>query len=392
MNPSELAGAKHEVPDCFDDAHPATPPCGGRPPARPTHRRLANRPWPCRVHPKLPRQAQNVRRRDAESQWRAASAALQSVPPPSDAECLLDPRDFCETNGGRVILIRHGESTWNSDSNGGPRFTGWHDVPLSAEGELQAGDAARALLEANVCADVVYTSTLKRTIKTAWLLLEQLDAFTMPLVQSWRLNERAYGALTGHNKAETRAILGEAAFEQLRHTPPPVDPDSCYAPSSQSRFESVPYIPLSESFEDARDRVMPYWSDEILPRAMKGETVLVISSKNLLRGLLMGISDVPAREICDLDIPNCVPLVWDAESGAITQLMPREGGKAAEGRSSSSARSRAACGRSSQREAVVERARRPKRLTYVARQVYHFRVSCGFVPGGGRRACAVERE
>ena len=271
-----------------------------------------------------------------ESQWRAASAARQSVPPPSDAECLLDPRDFCETNGGRVILIRHGESTWNSDSNGGPRFTGWHDVPLSAEGELQAGDAARALLEANVCADVVYTSTLKRTIKTAWLLLEQLDAFTMPLVQSWRLNERAYGALTGHNKAETRAILGEAAFEQLRHTPPPVDPDSCYAPSSQSRFESVPYIPLSESFEDARDRVMPYWSDEILPRAMKGETVLVISSKNLLRGLLMGISDVPAREICDLDIPNCVPLVWDAESGAITQLMPREGGKAAEGRSSSS--------------------------------------------------------
>jgi 2,3-bisphosphoglycerate-dependent phosphoglycerate mutase len=124
----------------------------------------------------------------------------------------------------QVVLLRHGESTWN----GANRFTGWHDVPLSSQGEQQAVEAARLLEASNVCFDVVYTSTLKRTIKTAWMVLETLDAFTLPLVHSWRLNERMYGQLTGLNKAQTLEVLGDEAFELLRRTPPPIDPESCY--------------------------------------------------------------------------------------------------------------------------------------------------------------------
>ena len=113
-------------------------------------------------------------------------------------------------------------------------------MPLSADGEQQAVQAARALAAANVCVDCVFTSTLKRTIKSAWLMLEELDSFTLPIAQSWRLNERMYGALTGLNKAETRLALGDDAFERLRIHPPPISADSCYDPARLSRFESVP--------------------------------------------------------------------------------------------------------------------------------------------------------
>ena len=133
---------------------------------------------------------------------------------------MLEMRDFCTATGGAVVLLRHGESTWN-DAN---RFTGWHDVPLSERGEAQAKQVADMLREEGLCFDAVYVSTLKRTIKTAWIILEQLDDFTVPVIASWRLNERNYGALTGLDKAETREFLGDERFEKLRRNPPPRRP------------------------------------------------------------------------------------------------------------------------------------------------------------------------
>ena len=137
----------------------------------------------------------------------------------------------------------------------------------------------------------------------------------VPVNCDWRLNERMYGALTGLNKRETREALGEAAFEELRRQPPPISPDSCYDPARSSRFSDVPAgeLPKKESFEDTAARVLPFWKEEILPRAANGETVLIISSKNCLRALLMGVAThVPPEQMIDLDIPNCQPLVVSA--------------------------------------------------------------------------------
>jgi 2,3-bisphosphoglycerate-dependent phosphoglycerate mutase len=271
--------------------------------------------------------------------WRAASLALGSLPPNEGSEeCAVDPGDMClvPPATGRVIFLRHGESTWNQAD----RFTGWEDVPLSPAGEAQVAGAAEALEASGYCFDAVYTSTLKRTIKTAWLLLEALDQFAIPLQQNWRLNERMYGALTGLNKRETREALGEAAFEELRRQPPPISPDSCYDPARSSRFSDVPAgeLPKKESFEDTAARVLPFWKEEILPRAANGETVLIISSKNCLRALLMGVAThVPPEQMIDLDIPNCQPLVFDPASGSLELLRPE--GQAAEGAGTSASAS-----------------------------------------------------
>jgi len=224
------------------------------------------------------------------------------------------------------------------------RFTGWYDVPLTPRGEREALDAADTLRSSGVCVDVVFTSTLKRTIKTAWLVLEALDKFTVPISQRWRLNERMYGELTGLNKAEARAWLGDAGFEQLRRTPPPLERGSCFDPASSLSLRSlvaagssgggleegyggatprrglVRQVPAAESFEDTRDRVLPCWQEEILPQALAGKTVLVISSKNTLRSLIQSITGMPMEHAVDLDIPNGVPIVFYPETRSLTMV------------------------------------------------------------------------
>lgn len=235
----------------------------------------------------------------------------------SEDECVADPRDFCSLEGPKVVLLRHGESEWNVAD----RFTGWQDVPLSARGAEQALQAARLLREEGLCFSTVYCSKLQRTIKTAWLILEELNLFTTPIVQAWQLNERMYGALTGLNKAATRLLLGEVLYEEMRREPPPLESDSCYNPSRGQLSREVPGedLPLKESFEDTRRRVMPYWEAHILPHAIEtDEAVLVISSKNLLRSLIMGITDMPMEQAIELDIPNGVPLVYDVNSGILS--------------------------------------------------------------------------
>lgn len=168
----------------------------------------------------------------------------------------------------------------------------------------------------------MYVSTLKRTIKTAWLILEKLDDFTVPVKHSWRLNERNYGALTGLNKAETRDFLGDERFEQLRRQPPPIESDSCYNPARSARFREVPEeeLPTGESFEDCQERVRPFWKDEILPMAKAGRTVLIVSSKNLLRSLLVEITDIPTNTLVNVDIPNGVPILFDPATNTLRLL------------------------------------------------------------------------
>jgi 2,3-bisphosphoglycerate-dependent phosphoglycerate mutase len=243
-----------------------------------------------------------------------------------EEDCLLELRDFCAITGGAVVLLRHGESSWNEEN----RFTGWHDVPLSSRGETQALEAAELIRTEGLCFDAVYVSTLKRTIKTAWVILERLDDFTVPVVTDWRLNERNYGALTGLNKAETRDFLGDDRFEQLRRKPPPIEEGSCYDPARSPRFRAVPeaQLPTGESFEDCRERVRPVWRDEILPMARAGKTVLVVSSKNLLRSLFVEITSIPTDTLVNVDIPNGVPIVFCPATNTLRLLDGRgEGGQ-----------------------------------------------------------------
>ena len=166
------------------------------------------------------------------TQQLAATAKLQNLlrKGAQGDECVLPCDEVQCDKKGLIILLRHGESKWNAED----RFTGWHDVPLSAQGEDQAVEAAQALQAAGLdrCIDVVYASALKRTIKTAWLVLETLDDYTVPIEQAWQLNERMYGLLTGLNKKATRDYLGDELFEELRRDPPPLDRGSCYDPAS----------------------------------------------------------------------------------------------------------------------------------------------------------------
>lgn len=286
-------------------------------------------------------------------------AQLREMQELDESECVVEGAP--STTGG-IVLLRHGESEWNAAN----RFTGWYDVPLTPRGELEALDAAATLRASGVYIDVVFTSTLKRTIKTAWLVLEALDRFTAPIHHRWQLNERMYGALTGLNKAETRAFLGEGPFEQLRRSPPPLERGSCYDPAVSSTTRSAigvangksskeeqedpemdffsgrgastgaadgtnggavsgarsrtPQVPTAESFEDTRDRVLPCWEDEILPMAQEGKTVLVVSSKNTLRSLIHGITGMPMENAVDLDVPNGVPIVFYPETRSLTLL------------------------------------------------------------------------
>jgi len=256
----------------------------------------------------------------------AATAKLQYLLRQQDAaaECAVPNEGYqcCEKNV--VVFLRHGESSWNAMN----RFTGWHDVPLSAAGEQQAVAAASMLRAAGLesCLDAVYVSSLKRTIKTAWLVLEALDDYTVPVQPAWQLNERMYGLLTGLDKAETQEMLGDELFEELRREPPPLDAGSCYDPTrtrSIRRTTPPELVPRKESFEDVAARVLPYFREAIEPRARThGEAVLVVSSKNLLRSLIYGVTQWPLDTMVHVDIPNGLPIVYRPDQGTLHVLQP----------------------------------------------------------------------
>jgi 2,3-bisphosphoglycerate-dependent phosphoglycerate mutase len=216
----------------------------------------------------------------------------------------------------RLVLLRHGESTWNKEN----RFTGWHDVDLSEKGRQEAREAGRLMAEQKFEFDVAYTSVLKRAIRTLWISLDELDMMWIPVHRSWRLNERHYGALQGLNKAETAAEHGEAQVKIWRRSydipPPPLTEEDPRHPSHDRRYASLTpeQLPLTESLKDTVARFLPYWHDTIAPDIKGGKRVLIAAHGNSLRALVKYLDNVSEQDILELNIPTGIPLVYQLNS------------------------------------------------------------------------------
>jgi 2,3-bisphosphoglycerate-dependent phosphoglycerate mutase len=213
----------------------------------------------------------------------------------------------------RVVLLRHGESTWNQLN----LFTGWYDADLTALGEEQARAAGALMAERGILPDVVHTSVQTRAIRTAELTLGAMDRSWIPVRRSWRLNERHYGDLQGRDKKETAALHGAELVKLWRRSydvpPPPLDPADARSSHHDPRYaELAPeLIPASECLADVVDRMLPYWFDGIVPDLRAGRTVLVAAHGNSLRALVKHLSSIPDEEIPALNIPTGQPLVYD---------------------------------------------------------------------------------
>lgn len=215
----------------------------------------------------------------------------------------------------KLVLIRHGESTWNKEN----RFTGWVDVDLTEQGNREARQAGQLLKEAGYTFDIAYTSVLKRAIRTLWHVQDQMDLMYVPVVHSWRLNERHYGALSGLNKAETAAKYGDEqvlVWRRSYDTPPPaLEPDDERAPYADPRYAKVPreQLPLTECLKDTVARVLPLWNESIAPAVKAGKQVLIAAHGNSLRALIKYLDGISDADIVGLNIPNGVPLVYELD-------------------------------------------------------------------------------
>jgi len=215
----------------------------------------------------------------------------------------------------KLVLIRHGESTWNLEN----RFTGWTDVELTPTGVEQAKEAGRLLKAEGYEFDVAYTSVLKRAIWTLWHTLDQMDRTWLPVVHSWRLNERHYGGLQGLNKAETAKKYGDEqvlVWRRSYDTPPPaLEPTDERAPFNDPRYAKVPreQLPLTECLKDTVARVLPLWNESIAPAVRAGKQVLIAAHGNSLRALIKYLDGISDSDIVGLNIPNGVPLVYELD-------------------------------------------------------------------------------
>ncbi len=215
----------------------------------------------------------------------------------------------------RLVLLRHGESVWNREN----RFTGWTDVGLSERGIEEARQAGQILRHQGFEFDVAFTSVLKRAIKTLWIVLEELDQMWIPIHNSWRLNERHYGALQGLNKAETAARHGLEQTQLWRRSydvpPPPLDPDDPRHPRHDPRYRSLPpdQLPCTESLKDTVARFLPYWQGEIAPRVAAGERTIIAAHGNSLRALVKYLDGISDTDIVGLNIPTGIPLVYELD-------------------------------------------------------------------------------
>ena len=211
-----------------------------------------------------------------------------------------------------LVLLRHGQSTWNQEN----RFTGWTDVPLSAQGVEEARAAGRLLHSEGYVFDFAFTSVLKRAIKTLWLALEEMDRMWIPIHNTWLLNERHYGALQGLNKKETVERHGEAQVHIWRRSyaipPEPLTIDDERAPHRDPRYASIDpaMLPLTESLKDTVARVLPFWESTIAPMVRSGQRVLIASHGNSLRALVKKLDGISDEKIADLNIPTGIPLVY----------------------------------------------------------------------------------
>lgn len=216
----------------------------------------------------------------------------------------------------KLVLIRHGESTWNLEN----RFTGWTDVPLTAMGVEQAREAGRLLRREGWEFDVCQTSVLKRATHTLWHCLDEMDRTWLPVVHSWRLNERHYGALQGLNKTETARKYGDAQVLQWRRsydTPPPaLEPGDPRSERSDIRYArlSLGQVPLTECLKDTVERVLPFWGEAMAPAIRSGKRILVVAHGNSMRALVKYLDQVSDEAIVGLNIPNGIPLVYELDA------------------------------------------------------------------------------
>jgi 2,3-bisphosphoglycerate-dependent phosphoglycerate mutase len=215
----------------------------------------------------------------------------------------------------KVVFVRHGESDWNVKNI----FTGWHDVDLSEAGKKEAVAAGVMLKDANFKFDIVFTSVLRRAIRTAWTALMESDNFSMPVINTWRLNERHYGGLQGLNKADTAAKYGDDQVKIWRRSydvpPPEMSPDDPCHPSNDPLYRSVPKsaLPGAESLKLTVDRVLPFWFDAIAPCIMSGKSVMVAAHGNSLRAICKYLENMSESEVLEFNIPTGVPLVYELD-------------------------------------------------------------------------------
>jgi len=213
----------------------------------------------------------------------------------------------------RIVLLRHGESTWNKEN----RFTGWADVGLSEKGVMEAVEAGRILRREGYMFDVAFTSVLKRAIKTLWLALEEMDLVWVQIHNSWRMNERHYGALQGLNKLEMVERYGAEQVQLWRRSydvrPPALSPDDERSPRRDPRYASLKdeEIPLTECLKDTVERVLPVWHETIAPVVRARKRVIIASHGNSLRALVKYLDRIPDEEIAGLNIPTGIPLVYE---------------------------------------------------------------------------------
>ena len=213
----------------------------------------------------------------------------------------------------KIVLLRHGESTWNKEN----RFTGWVDVGLSEKGMQEAAEAGRTLKKEGYVFDVAYTSVLKRAIKTLWLALEEMDLMYLPVINSWRLNERHYGALQGLNKAEMAEKHGMEKVQVWRRSydvpPPALSRDDPMFPGKDPRYSDLKpeELPLTECLKDTVARFLPYWHKTIAPVVKEGTRVLIAAHGNSLRALVKYLDNIPDDVIPGLNIPTGIPLVYE---------------------------------------------------------------------------------
>jgi 2,3-bisphosphoglycerate-dependent phosphoglycerate mutase len=216
----------------------------------------------------------------------------------------------------KLVLLRHGESQWNLEN----RFTGWTDVDLTESGCKEARAAGELLRDEGYDFDIAYTSVLRRAIRTLWIALDVMDRMWLPVVHSWRLNERHYGALQGLNKAETAARFGEQQVHIWRRAyavaPDPLSPDDPRSAGREPRYRHLAPsdIPATESLRDTVARVLPFWNDSIAPAIQRGRRVIVAAHGNSLRALIKYLDDISDDDIVGLNLPTARPLVYELDA------------------------------------------------------------------------------
>lgn len=216
----------------------------------------------------------------------------------------------------KLVLVRHGESTWNKEN----RFTGWTDVDLTEKGVEEAIQAGKLLKEEGFVFDLCYCSVLKRAIKTMWLILDQLNQDWIPIERHWRLNERHYGALQGLNKAETAAKHSEEQVLLWRRSydvpPPALDKSDPRYPGNDPRYKDVDEkdLPLTECLKDTVARFLPYWENTIAPSIKAGKRVIIVAHGNSLRALVKYLDNISDEDIVGLNIPTGIPLLYELDA------------------------------------------------------------------------------